>query len=392
MIKESPNIDMLSTDLHSQHLSRRDWTSACLGGLAGSLVFASHCSAVDASSKHRAIQRAVEFVLSKQSPDGAWRSEQYGVLRGGSELTPFIAFVLNELPVKTQAVSLAVELARKYLIKLAEGEMNFTYPVYSSAFASIVLDKANQPVDRLLKYLEKHRYGGHNGWKPTDARFGGWGYQPFPPRWTKTSGNIFPGPNLSATLIGLAALRRSGVAADEARIREIRQFVLRCQNFATNAASATDFDDGGFFFSPTDQVRNKAGMETASTGVRCFRSYGSTTADGLRALRLCGLQEDHQRVVAARGWLMKHFSATSHPGQFVESRKAVREAYYYYYCWSTAHALSQCEEQGDTRVAEIQRELMKRQRTDGSWQNEKFDGKEDDPLIATPLALAALHR
>jgi hypothetical protein len=33
---------------------------------------------------------------------------------------------------------------------------------------------------------------------------------------------------------------------------------------------------------------------------------------------------------------------------------------------------------------------MIRQRPDGSWANRFTDGKEDDPLIATPLALLAL--
>ena len=36
----------------------------------------------------RALERAGEYLRSKQSPDGAWRSETYGTLRDGVTLTP----------------------------------------------------------------------------------------------------------------------------------------------------------------------------------------------------------------------------------------------------------------------------------------------------------------
>jgi len=39
----------------------------------------------------------------------------------------------------------------------------------------------------------------------------------------------------------------------------------------------------------------------------------------------------------------------------------------------------------------LARELIDRQNADGSWTNRFTDGKEDDPLVATPLALAALR-
>ena len=38
-------------------------------------------------------------------------------------------------------------------------------------------------------------------------------------------------------------------------------------------------------------------------GVLRYHSYGSPTADGVRALVRCGLAHDHPRVLAARAWL-----------------------------------------------------------------------------------------
>lgn len=221
--------------------------------------------------------------------------------------------------------------------------------------------------------------------------FGGWGYQPFVPRRGKNTGNIFPGPNLPATLVGLMAYRKLGVAENDSRIDEIRQFIFRCQNYEREPAKSTKFDDGGFIFSPTDLIRNKTGSDELHAKTPRFHSYGSTTADGLHALRLCGLEMEHPRIVAARNWLMKNFSATTHPGEFVESRKAVQNAYYFYYAWSVARAMAMFGEKGSALAQKLKGEISRRQREDGSWVNKFPDGKENDPLVATPLALAVYH-
>ena len=50
------------------------------------------------------------------------------------------------------------------------------------------------------------------------------------------------------------------------------------------------------------------------------------TADGLRALLRCGLSHDHPRVVAARDWLVRNFSAESNPGEFPGDRAVLQDA------------------------------------------------------------------
>src|SRR5262249_51357884 len=73
---------------------------------------------------------------------------------------------------------------------------------------------------------------------------------------------------------------------------------------AAPAGRAPASDDGAFFCAPGDPPRNKAGVAgTAHRGRERFASYGSTTADGLRALLACGLPRDGARVTAARHWL-----------------------------------------------------------------------------------------
>ncbi|MGP0062947.1 MAG: hypothetical protein ACLQGP_05000, partial [Isosphaeraceae bacterium] len=147
-----------------------------------------------------------------------------------------------------------------------------------------------------------------------------------------------------------------------------------------------------------DPVRNKAGAAgTDRQGRLRYHSYGSATADGLRALLRCGLPKDHPRVVAARRWLEAHFSASFHPGTFESAREGDRDATYFYYVWSVAHAfralgIAEIRVDGQ-RVAwaeSLARELIRRQRDDGTWTNRFTASKEDDPLVATSFAAGAL--
>ncbi len=71
----------------------------------------------------------------------------------------------------------------------------------------------------------------------------------------------------------------------------------------------------------------------------------------MRALLRCGLAADHPRVRAARAWLEQE-------SRRIDWRQELAEA------------------------------LL--QRPDGSWHNDHSFLKEDDPLIATTLAAAAL--
>ena len=70
-------------------------------------------------------------------------------------------------------------------------------------------------------------------------------------------------------------------------------------------------------------------------------------------------------------------------------REVERDASYYYWCWSVAHAFYALEPGFDWR-GPLSRELLARQLPDGSWRNRFTMVKEDDPLVATSFAVAAL--
>ena len=354
---------------------------------------------------------AVGYLLSKQSEDGAWRSETYGTLTDGITLTPAVIKTLMFGPPGTAATE-AAERAAEYLRSwvnedgsIARGDRVPGFPVYSAGLTVIALSRMPSgdfldARDAWLTFLREQQLTERLGWGPSDQAYGGWGYSIFPPRKPKNPSARPPfDADLSSTLFAVGALRLAGVWVDDPAIEKALVFVTRCQNFAqTDDEADSMFDDGGFFFTPTNDMQNKAGIAgTDRKGRTRYHSYGSATADGLRALLRCGLSPDDRRVVAAQQWLERHFSVTTVPGEFEPMREQDRDAAYYYYCWSVSHAFRQLtittiQQDGKTvKWAEtLATELLSRQRDDGSWANHHSFVKEDDPLIATTLAAAAL--
>ncbi|HEY8505390.1 MAG TPA: prenyltransferase/squalene oxidase repeat-containing protein, partial [Gemmataceae bacterium] len=252
-----------------------------------------------------------------------------------------------------------------------------------------------------LKYLRERQLTEELGWAPSDREYGGWGYARGVPRKPKPDEIAPPHleSNLSATLFALEALRAAKVPDRDPVYAKALTFVKRCQNWE-EAPERRDpeFDDGGFHFIYADPVRNKAGVAGKDRhGRQRFHSYGSTTADGLRALLLCGVAPDSPRVKAARAWLEKHFRADAHPGKYAGRYESDRNAVYYYYAASVARALRSlgirevATDEGAVNWSEVLgAKLVGRQRADGSWVNPIELVRENDPIVATCFAVLAL--
>ncbi len=331
------------------------------------------------------VAKAAAILVSQQDQDGAWRSKMYGLFADGPTLSPLVCATLSFAPGDEAKRSLAQ--GRKYLASWVDEEGDLRVipadPAYSLPLAAWVLAQEGVPAEyakpqaALLRLVRARQLTQANGWRREDAQFGGWSYfprTPVRPDDDEASGGFEA--NLSATLFAVGALRMSRVEPSDPAIRAAVRFVERCQNFPEPG-------DGGFFFSPSEPGRNKAGD---------FTSYGSMTADGLRALLRCGLPLNDARVEAARAWLVRNFDATRNPGDFAPDREVLRDGYYFYWVWSASHAFMHlprelCPPNWDEA---IQRELLSRQREDGSWSNRFTDGREDDPIIATSFAAASL--
>jgi hypothetical protein len=171
----------------------------------------------------------------------------------------------------------------------------------------------------------------------------------------------------------IEALRDAGVPASDRIFEQARMFLGRCQNFDA---------DGGFFFSTTEFDTNKAGHD----GKR-FRSYGTTTADGILALLALGLPRDDPHVAAAQRWLTEHHRDVEVPGFTGAAYQRWPRGLSFYYSSAAAQAFRALGINAGSGIADG---LMKTQRPDGSWANPENLVKEDDPLIATAFAVRAL--
>lgn len=356
-------------------------------------------------SREQSLSNAVTWLIVKQSPDGAWRSETYASFKSGTGLTPQVVVALQHSvepgmlpligrnPVHAGCDWIAKRLKPDGGIEgAAAGDIE--YPVYTAALSAIALSHPEQKKhikarDAYVKFLLGHQLTEQNGWKPEDKPYGGWGYCRLIPK-KPAPGAIAPPlveSNLSATLFALDALKAAGVK-DKDVFAKALAFVRNRQNFIPADSPVMlppEYGDGGFHFIYDDPVRNKAsGIVPRASSRDAFNSYGSAAADGLRALRLAG-ETDEDRIGGAEKWLKANFRADKHPGKYFPAYEGSRDAVYFYYAASVSKAWDDREAK-----SKLAAELIKRQQPDGSWSNSLNLVREDDPLVATAHAVIAL--
>lgn len=357
----------------------------------------------------RAIAACEYFLIQQQSDDGTWRSKTYGLLKDGTSLTPLVVCSLSTSQ-STDAARAKGLAATTAWFESESGHRRLRvepqYPVYTASLLILAFDQSkhravNSDFAAWMNALVAHQLTEQNGWSNNDPQFGGWAYShdlPSRPGIGEVPSPLNE-PNLSATVFALEALNHS---SDEefanSRRRTALMFVERCQNWRENGSRADQkFNDGGFHFLLSDEVRNKPGVAGIdSTGQTRFISYGSATSDGLRALLLCGLKPDHPRVIAARRCLIAQFKDGAHSGTYPANRAHLQPALDFYYAASASKAF-RAAGTNDTPLSNgrwatiLAHRLLELQRADGSWSNPAADVREDDPLIATSFALQALQ-
>jgi hypothetical protein len=335
-----------------------------------------------------ALPRAAAYLWKQQGADGGWHSHTYGLLRSGQSLTPFVLNALLDIPDEVYPqpaakVDRAVAFLRaniQHTGALGTADRDIPdYPNYSTALAVSVLSRAQRPgweqqVAPMVAYLRGQQFTEQNGWQPKDAAYGAWGMggeRRTPP----ITGHV----DLSMTRYVLDALHAAGIADSDPVFASARVFVERCQNFDEQHP---DDADGGFFFSTTEEDTNKAGQVGNH-----FRSYGTTTADGILSLLATGHAAGDARVVAAHRWLATRHHDMSVPGFVGPAYQRWPQGLAFYYSAASMRAFQVLKVDAGNGVAEG---LKRTQHADGSWANPENLVKEDDPLIATPFAVRAL--
>ena len=319
--------------------------------------------------KRSPLARAAQYLWAQQAADGGFYSVTYGLLRSGQSLTPFVLGALlrvpdDTLPAPVGAVDRAIAFIRKHtsvdgVVGVAGGDAD--YPNYATALAVDALVAAQRrlwtaDIAPMIAHLRAQQFSEANGWAREHPAYGGWGM----------GGAIHRPPHaghvdLSMTRFVLEALRASGVDGSDPAMTRARVFLERSQNH-----------DGGFFFSPVTPALNKAGQSAEG-----IVSYGTATADGVLALRACGVPDSDHRIARAIAWLDRNHQSDRVPG--FDEGKSPRGLWgaglRFYYAGAIA------------RVRPHLKVRLPDQADDGSFRNAIGLVKEDDPLIATTFAI-----
>jgi squalene cyclase len=283
------------------------------------------------------LQRGVDWIASKQHEDGAWRGEEIGVLRPGPAMTAFVLYAMA--PYRNVHPERVIKAARYLETQVTpEGSVGTSdYPTYATSLTILAFAELKRDVSRLVDYLKRAQH----------AETGGWAF----------GGNTAHRLDISTTRYALEALAAANVAPDDPVWEKARRFLDRCQN-----------PDGGFRFTTVEGQDKNDG-----------RSYGSATADGLRSLRAAGGSKE--RIFAAESWIKTHFTAERCPGFPPDHPRNWADGLLGY--WLAAVRPFADKE----AIAKV---LIPRQRSDGSWRNPVDLMLENEPLLATTLAVLAL--
>jgi len=316
---------------------------------------------------------AAQYLWSKQGDDGGFHSTTYGLLRSGQSLTPFaLVALLGVSEVEVSPPRGAIDRAVSFIKSNVNdqgvlGVMDETaddYPNYATALGISALIKTNsvgyeKVIEPMVAQLRSQQFCEANGWNPEHAAYGGWGMGG-PIHRPPETGHV----DISMTRHVLEALKLSGIPASDPVMTRALIYLKRSQN-----------SDGGFYFSTVNPEINKAGETDGQ-----FKSYGTTTADGVLALRAAGVSEDDSRLSKAITWLKDHHQADRAPDLDDSNGQPWAEGLRFYYAHAIARALP------DLPVK------LPKQSADRSFRNSVNLVKEDDPLIATTLALYVLSR
>jgi hypothetical protein len=123
--------------------------------------------------------------------------------------------------------------------------------------------------------------------------------------------------------------------------------------------------------------------------------YGSATADGLLALLAIGASPaTDAAAAAARDFLVASFRADVCPGLSPDAVPRWDDALKGYWRAAAARALAATGDlrPGDARAEALARAIAAEAGRDGAFRNPNPNMKEDDPIIATAFAVAALAR
>lgn len=349
-----------------------------------------------------AIDRGLDFLRTRQAGSGFWMMEDETQPTDEPQQATPVAAAITAMGVQSFAqrgldpesdptlskAVIATMSVREQDELMNNALANYIRSAMISGLASLEDPRFRDAVDEGVRSLTKHQWDRDEGIGVRSDWFGGAGY-----------GNRGR-PDLSNTQNMLQALYDSGMSPDEPAFQEAVVFLSRTQNLKAVNESAWAGDDGGFVYTPANGGESM-GSQYAGEGrygelipagqPRSLRSYGSMTYAGFKSLIYAGLDENDPRVRAAYDWIRRHWTFRENPGLGQQG------LYYYWLAMSRALRAGQQPIITDAEGTphdwrhELADEILRRQRTDGSWLNPEDRWLEGEQELATLYAILALE-
>ncbi len=397
----------------SGRLSRIGWSLILPAILAAPLASFGERGRVDNETRamaRKTLAKATSYLWSKQSVDGAWRSETYGLMKSGQSLTPFVLAALSKVP---QGIALpprtSIPKAMSFLRKMSDPQGShgrhdpdvLDYPNYATSYAlKCFLRFGNETdedrVEGMVKYLQSQQFSESSGFSVESPVYGGWGFG------VSNRPSIASFVDLAHTSKVLSALAEADRLTKENKSKAERFLSLlqKGENekrrplipgLQTDAETPVPYD-GGFFSSPNVSYANKGRItKDPSTGTTYYRSYATATCDGILALLALGVENKDSRIQDALRWLQSNDDRHLPAGIPPDHPEPWKESMIYYHLAVRTQAYAATISTNDWRQF-VTGFMSSNQNPDGSFLNtEGRLMKEDDPIFCTALAILALN-
>ena len=340
-------------------------------------------------------ERAAAYLWTQQDAGGGWHSRTHGLLKGGAAYTPFVLLHLIETaPAPSRAQRKAIARGLQFIREQVknEGALGFAdphvleYPNYATSYGLRVLQQVGAVADkklviRMQLYLQSQQFVGHRGVDTTHAAYGGWGFG------EKLAAGQVGHVDLSHTRRVLQALSASAGPYERAAAS---RFLAGLQNRHKLTEADSALYDGGFHYAPTVFLANKGAVSRIDDEV-VYHSYATATCDGLLALHALGVDHKAPAIQDALAWLEKH-DTLRFPDGIPQGTPAAWDRVMFFYHLAVRAEVYAVFGWPQGKRMEMYSLLAAHVRDDGSYMNpEGAPNKENDPVLATTLALTALH-
>lgn len=338
-----------------------------------------------------ALARGAEWLAAQQQPEGYWG------LPDSPAMSALAMGALQKADAATYAN--AINRAMVYILtSVQEDGSIWRTPTmqrrggglanYNTAICMAALHALGRPelvpvVQNARTYLAHMQYLGPGSYR------GGMGYDADQDREYTDLSNSYMAYEAMRLTEDVEDLRAAGTARTDLDWGAAQEFLAQLQNLPgvnTNTwRSDSDDDRGGFAYTP-----GGGASRTNEEGRVVLRSYGSMTYAGLLSLIYAEVDEQDERVQAAKDWAMRHWSLDENPGMGAEG------LYYFFNVLTksltAAGDATLVRPDGSTvawREAVIRR-LVDLQQPGGFWVNDNNRWWEADPNLVTAYTLQAL--